>query len=53
MREMPQRVPNKDAAWLLAENAGKRATWPRRVRPPYPPILPVPPPRGEEVAVAA
>jgi hypothetical protein len=51
--EVPQVVPNKDAACLLARNAGKRATWPRRVRPPDSPILPVPPPRGEEVAVAA
>ena len=50
--EVPQVVPNDDAAWLFARNAGNRATWPRRVRLPLAPFLPVPPLRGEEDAVA-
>ena len=51
--EVPQVIHNKGVAWLGVTNAGNRATWPRRVRPPNSPMLPVPPPRGEEVAVAA
>ena len=50
--EVPQVVPNDDAAWLFARSAGNRATWPRRVRLPLAPFLPVPPLRGEEDAVA-
>ncbi len=53
--EVPQVIPNKGVAWLGVTNAGNRATWPRRVRPPKSPMLPVPPPskrRGRGGGVA-